>query len=286
MENFNGYEVAQVNATNIQILDPVEKANVDTQVSTAKQYPRDLQRVLNNVIALVTADRETAQSCSYSLPRGGKSLTGPTVHLAKMLAQQYGNMRVESKVVDITDKQVVSRGTCWDLENNVAVSFEVRRSIMSKSGRFNDDMITVTGNAANAIAYRNAVLSLIPKSIIDSAYKKAQEMITGDLSDETKVIQRRTKAIEFFNSEYGITEEEVIKLMGKQTIKQIKVNEIATLLGIQQSLADGDTTVEDLMKPIRLSKDAKKEALKKVVEETNNTGKGKPKEDIFDGNEK
>lgn len=35
-------------------------------------------------------------------------------------------MRAEAKVVQITDKQVISRGTCWDLENNVATAFEVR----------------------------------------------------------------------------------------------------------------------------------------------------------------
>ena len=66
--------------------------------------------------------------------------------------------------------------------------------------------------------------------------------------------------------EYGITEEETIKLCGKQTINQIKANEIALLLGIVQSLKDGDTTVDELMKPIRGSKEAKKEAMRKAME--------------------
>ena len=156
-------------------------------------------------------DRETAQTCGYALPRGGKPITGPSVHLAKIIAQQYGNLRAEARVVNVTGTQVISRGTAWDLENNFAVAFEVRRSILtSKGARFSEDMITVTGNAANAIAYRNAIFTVVPKAITDKVYKAAQECITGDLSDETKLIKRRDGAIKYFNDQYGITEEEVV----------------------------------------------------------------------------
>jgi hypothetical protein len=246
-------------------------ATVDTQVSTAKRFPRDLRRCLNNAISIVTMDTETAQSCSYALPRGGKPITGPSVHLAKIISQCYGNIRAEAKVVEIGQKQIVSRGTAWDLENNYAVAFEVRRSICSKSGqRFNDDMITVTGNAANAIAYRNAALSVIPKAITDKVYKAAQELITGDLSSENKLISRRKKAVEAFKSEWNITEEELIKLSGKQTINQVGAGEISLLLGFYQSLKDGDTTVVELLKNIRPQKTAeeKKAELKNKQGET------------------
>ena len=131
MEEIKGYEVLQVEAPNpaqlVASLDRAERANIDIQVSTAKQYPRSISRCANNAVALVTMDKDTAQSCGYALPRGGKPITGPSVHLAKIIAQQYGNLRAEAKVVEITDKHVVSRGTAWDLENNYAVSFEVRR---------------------------------------------------------------------------------------------------------------------------------------------------------------
>ena len=260
MENENnGYEVMQVaqDQSIIQV-DAVERANVDSQVATAKQYPRDLARSVNNSIAMATMDYATAQSCGYALPRGGKPITGPSVHLAKLIVSNWGNMRAEAKVVQITDKQVISRGTCWDLENNVATAFEVRRSIVGKNGkRFSDDMITVTGNAANSIAYRNAVFSVIPKAITDKVYQAAQHFITGDLSDEEKLVARRKKCIDFFKDEYGITEQEVVMLCGKQTVNQIKADQIALLLGITQSLTDGDTTVDELMKPYRKEENKK-----------------------------
>lgn len=254
------YEVLPVEAQSVQqvSVDAMERANVDSQVATAKQYPRNIRRSIDNSIVMATMDNETAQSCGYALPRGGKPITGPSVHLAKIIVSNWGNMRTEAKVVQITDKQIISRGTAWDLETNVASAFEVRRSIVDKKGnRFSDDMITVTGNAANSIAYRNAVFSVVPKAVVDKVYKATQKCITGDLSDNEKMLKRRNDAIRFFNDEWGITEEEVIKLCGKNTVNQINAEEIALLLGMAQSLKDGDTTVEEIMKPIRESKEAK-----------------------------
>lgn len=272
MEN---YEILPVENQDVQVvqMDSVERASVDSQVATAKQYPRNITRSINNSIAMATMDNETAQSCGYALPRGNKPITGPSVHLAKIIVSNWGNMRTEAKVVQITDKQIISRGTAWDLETNVASAFEVRRSIVDKYGkRYSDDMITVTGNAANSIAYRNAVFSVIPKAVVDKIYKSAQKQITGDLSSEEKLIKRRTEAIKYFSDEWGINEEEVIKLCGKQTINQIKSDELALLIGMTQSLKDGDTTVDELMAPIRRTKEpsskqnAVREALKTTVQ--------------------
>ncbi|WP_455612825.1 hypothetical protein [Bacteroides congonensis] len=257
--NLENYEVLPVEAQDVQIVqvDAVERANVDSQVATAKRYPRDIRRSIDNSVVMATMNQETAQSCNYALPRGGKPITGPSVHLAKIIVSNWGNMRTEAKVVQITDKQVISRGTCWDLETNVASAFEVRRSIIGKNGqRFSDDMITVTGNAANSIAYRNAVFAVIPKAITDRVYYAAQKFITGDLSDSDKLLKVRTGVMNNFKNNYGITEEEVVKMCGKQTVNQIGADEISMLMGTIQALKDGDTTVDELMKPIRESKEA------------------------------
>ena len=285
LANYEVAQVAQGDAQSVIQMDAIEKANVDVQVTTAKQFPRNVTRAIQNSIVMATIDPETAQMMRYALPRGGKPITGPSVHLAKLIVSNWGNIRAEAKVVQITDSQVVSRGTCWDLENNVATAIEVRRNIKGKGGqRFSDDMITVVGNAANSIAFRNAVFSVIPKAVTDKVYRAAQECITGDLSDEAKLLQKRTNCLKFFNDEYGITEEEVIKLCGKQTVNQIKAEEIALMLGIYQSLKDGDTTVEEVMEPIR--KEKKKDDIAAAAAEAATQGKAKKKDDLFGGEAK
>lgn len=266
IEDYEVMQVAANPAAAAQTLDATERATVDSQVATAKMYPRDLKRSIDNSIVMATMDTDTAQSCGYALPRGGKPIMGPSVHLAKIIVSNWGNMRTEAKVTQITDKQIIARGTCWDLENNVASAFEVRRSIVgSKGNRFSDDMITVTGNAACSIAYRNAVFAVVPKAVTDKVYQAAQRFITGDLTNEEVLIKRRQKAVELFRDEYGISEEEVVKLCGKQTVNQIRATEIALLANICQALRDGDTTVDDLMKPFRESKQAKQNAIRAAV---------------------
>lgn len=228
----------------ISMFEAGQRAEFDIQIATAKRFPRNLARVKENAISIITMDKATAEQCRYALPRGGKTLSGPSVHLARIIVQQYGNIRVDSRVKQITDKQIISEAVCFDLETNYAVKVEVRRSIMSKTGRFNDDMITVTGNASNSIAFRNAVFSVIPKGITDVCYNTAMEMITGDLSDESKLIKKRNEVVDKMKTAYNITEEHILQAIGLRSINQIKAEQIADLISIGQAIKDGDTTVE------------------------------------------
>lgn len=223
-----------------------EKAAIDVQIATAKRFPREIRRATDNSIAVATMDKQTAETCNYSLPRGGVNVAGPSVHLARIIAQEWGNLRVESKVISITNNQVVSQAVCFDLEKNYAVKVEVRKKITNKEGkRFNDDMITVTGNAANAIAYRNAVFAVIPKSVTDKVYNAAKNMITGDLSSEEKLIKKRKAIIDGFKENYNVTEAQILEVLGLNSINQIKQDEIVNLIGLAQAIKDGDTTVAE-----------------------------------------
>ena len=226
-----------------------DKAIIDSMIATAKAFPRDIQRAVSNSIAIVTMDTETAQSCTFSVPRGGKPITGPSVHLARILFQQWGNLRAETKVVDITDKHVISQAIAFDIETNIALKVEVRRSIMTKTGRMSDDMITVTGNAGNAIALRNAIFSITPKSVIDKVYKAATGLLTGDISDETKLIVKRKTVIEKLKETYSVTEEEILSAVGKSKVEYIKADELVILIGIGTAIKDGDTTVDEAFRP-------------------------------------
>lgn len=264
-----------------------DRAAIDVQISTAKAYPRSIKRATENAIAIVTMDRETAETCNYSLPRGKKPISGPSVHLAKILAQQWGNMRIEARVVDTDSTHVHSEAVCWDLETNLAVKVTVKRSIMQnvweekngqsvKTGkmiRMNEDMITVTGNAANSISLRNAVFAVVPTAVMKKAYNAAKQMITGDISDKNKLIARRKQVVDGFKETYGVSEKEILTAVGKAAVDHIDGDDLVILIGIAQSIKDGDTTVEMAFKKSPVSKEdkvkagqEKKTALKKEKE--------------------
>jgi len=239
-------EIVISNDSEMGSIEAQERAAINSMIATAKKYPRNLKRSMDNATAIVSLNKKVAETCSYTLPRGGKTIHGPSVHLARILAQTYGNLRVDSRVKEITATQIVSEAVALDLETNYGVKVEVRRSIIGKEGRFSDDMITVTGNACNAIAYRNAVLSVIPKSIIDTVYEAAQNAIVGDLSDEQKLIMKRREIIDRFINEHGAKEEEVLKLCGKNAVAGVKKDDLIFLIGILQAISDGDTTVDEV----------------------------------------
>jgi hypothetical protein len=225
-----------------------DKASIDIQISTAKSYPRNIRRATDNALAIVTMDQTIAQTCSYAVPRGGKKISGPSVHLAKILAQVWGNMRIEAKVVDIDQIRVTSESVCWDLESNLAIKTQIKRSITGKTGRFSEDMITVTGNAANSIALRNAILSVIPKGIVDKVYNAAKQTITGDVSDKNKLISKRVEVFAGLRDAFGVSDKEILYAVGKAAIDFVDADDIVTLVGVGQAIRDGDTTVEEAFK--------------------------------------
>jgi hypothetical protein len=246
-----------------------DKANIDAQVSTARQYPRNTERAVQNAIAIATMDEETAASCNYSVPRGGKAITGPSIHLAKIIAQTWGNLRASARVVRVEDRNVVSEAVCWDLESNTAIQVSVKRRITDRKGkRFGDDMITVTGNAANSIALRNAILAVVPKAVSNTVYKKALAKITGDLTSEDKLIKRRKVVVEKLMNTYNVTEEEVLSSIGRRAMSHVTANDIVTLIGIGQAIKDGDATVEGSFKKTMTAgaEDPRKVAEKKEAE--------------------
>lgn len=222
-----------------------EKAAIDIQVSTARAFPRDMQLALSNSIFTATMDVETASTCTYAVPRGGKSITGPSVHLAKIIMQNWGNFRGEAKVIEEGAKTVTSEAVAWDLQNNVAVKVTVKRSIMTKTGKMSDDMITVTGNAANAIALRNAIFSVIPRAITDKVYEAAQQKIIGDEANFDKRVKAVFKA---FKDSYKQDDAAVLKLVGKTEVNQLTKGDLVVLIGVGQALKDGDASPDLVFK--------------------------------------
>lgn len=236
----------QIEVVNPDVLYQADKAAVDSQIATAKQYPRQIMHAVDNMLATVTMSDKVARTCSYALPRGGKPITGPSIHLAKIIAQEWGNIRIGSRVVAVNEKDIVCEGICWDLEKNIAIQVSVKRRITSSKGqRFNDDMITVTGNAGNAIAMRNAILAVVPQAVVSRVYDAAIEKITGDLSDETKLTAKRTKLFNHMKEAYKVTEDEILAAIGKESISYVGKDEIALLIGLWQAIKDGDATIED-----------------------------------------
>ncbi|MDF3606517.1 hypothetical protein PE067_10435 [Paracoccus sp. DMF-8] len=199
------------------------QAELNQAIVTARAYPRNVRRVVQNVVNLTMLDEESASECVYALPRGGKPIKGPSVRFAEIVASMYGNCHVASRVVavDKIDKVVIAEGVFIDYETGLKRTAQVRRRITDKNGRmFNEDMIVVTGNAASSIAMREAVLKGIPKAIWRKAYESAEQVISGDVKT---LVERRDGAVKAFAT-FGVTPELICAALEIESVEEIDLD--------------------------------------------------------------
>ena len=262
MEN----EIVRVETISQDALSLITKAEIDVQISTAKAFPRSLESFFKRALSMATYNEDIAASCSYSLPRGGKSLDGPSVRLAEIITSTYGNIRSGARVIANDGKTITAQGICHDLETNNCVTVEVKRKITDRNGKtFNEDMQVVTGNAACAIAYRNAVFKVVPSALCQDIYEKAKEVAKG--TAETLLV-RRNKAVDYFKS-IGITEKQICETLEIKHIEDIDLEKLSTLTGMKAAIKNGETTAKDLFnknenieyEDLQMLFDMKKEAL-------------------------
>jgi hypothetical protein len=239
--------ISEVSAPAVRRHHP-DGADIDIQIATAHAYPRSLTRFKERALAMATLDEETAASCWYTLPRGGKVIEGPSVRLAEIVGSAWGNLRYGARVVGQDRQFVTAQGLCHDLEVNVAAAIEVKRRITDKHGKtFNDDMIAVTGNAASSIALRNAVFRVIPFAFVKFIYDQARLVATGDVKTLSK---KRDDMLAYFGK-MGLSAERVLASVGKRGVEDVGLDELRLLKGFATAIKDGEADIDTIFPDLK-----------------------------------
>ena len=269
-------ELSPIASEGTSIAVQLAQVELNQAVATARAFRRSIDLAMNNILSLATLDDDTAGECVYALPRGGKPIKGPSVRFAEIIASQWGNCHCGSRVVavDKFEKVVIAEGVFHDLETGMKRTAQVRRRIVDKYGKlYNDDMITVTGNAAASIAMREAILKGIPKAVWRRAYERCEQVIAGDV--ETLVV-RREKAMKAFAA-FGITPEQIFAALEVGGMDDVGLDEIATLTAMFKAIKSGEQRVEDYFPPATDPKKATEAAKGTAAKLDAIAGEGKAK---------
>ena len=248
-----------------EVLQAINKSEIDIQVATAKQYPRSIPDVLNKISTYATMDTETASDCFYVLRRSGSggstTVEGLSVRMAEIIAGAWGNLRVQTRIVGNDGRTITAQGICHDLETNVAVSVEVKRRITDKYGKtYSEDMQVVTGNAASAIAFRNAVLKVVPKAVTKRVIEGVKQVALGQSLDlETS----RQKMLEYFGK-LGVTKEMILDYLNLKKVEEIDKEAVFELRATANAIKEGTTTVQETFIKAANEKRQTENARKKV----------------------
>ena len=243
-------------------LEALNRSEIDIQISTAKRYPRVIDESLKRIVALATVNPQTANECFYSLRRnganGGTAIEGPSIRLAEIVAASWGNLRVASQIIGNDGKFITARGVCHDLETNVAVASEVRRRITDSKGKtYNDDMQVVTGNAAGAIAFRNAVFKVVPKAVISNAIAEIKEALITDTQNDLEEIKSKMFAV---FAKKGVTKDMILSYFELEKDEDITAEHVTELRTTFTAIKEGQATAEELfIKPYKDKQQEKKE---------------------------
>ena len=249
------------------MLEAINRSEVDLQIATAKRYPRDLSAVLNKIQTLATMDKETAEDCFYVLRRKDANgedsvIEGLSVRMAEIIAGAWGNLRVQTRIIGNDGRMITAQAICHDLETNFAVSKEVKRRITTKYGKtYSEDMQVVTGNAAASIAFRNAVLTVIPKAVTKKIINNVKQVALGQAID---VETARKNCLANF-AKAGVTEAMICQYLDIKTVAEIDKERLFELRATWNAIKEGTTTVQETFIKPALEAKAQKEAAKKAA---------------------
>ena len=230
-----------------------EQSEIQAAIASAKYFPR------NEVAAALQVTKSfgrvsLAEAARYSFPRGGKTISGPSVDCARELARLWGNLRYGIRVVSMTDDQVHIRGFAIDLETNSQTEYEdTFKRLVQRKGRDGEtrwvepderdlrELISRRG----AILYRNAILSILPPDLVDSALGTADKTLRSVASGELKASREDVvKSIAGRFDQFGVSVAMLENYLG-HSLADANADEVSELKSIGKSLADGVTKRED-----------------------------------------
>lgn len=231
---------------------------IEGAIVIANRFPRNVDKAF--AMVMKSCNRFTfAAMASYSYPRGGTQITGPSVNLAREVARCWGNIRYGCDVVYDDEESRTVRGWAWDLETNTKETQDAsfKKLIYRKQGGWQTpderDLRELT-NKHGAICVRNCLLHLVPPDLIEDAMGTAKGTINKDAKDDPD--KARKKIIIAFQG-IGVSVEDMELYLG-HPLRQAQPTEVADLRAVWKSISDGNSVWAEYVKDKQPQDDATK----------------------------
>lgn len=246
-------------------------AEVQSQYLIAKRFPRDENASYTRIMR-VCERPFLAEQAIYAYPRGGQTVTGPSIRLAEAMAQAWGNLDCGVREISQGAGVSVAEAYAVDLETNhrVVKTFHVPHVRDTKQGkkRLTDsrDIYELVANQG-ARRLRACILGVLPGDVVDAAVQRCRQ--TLESSDIPMADQIRKLVMAF--DELGVKTEHLEKRLGHKLDATIPA-EMVTLRGIYKSLKDGHADRSQFFDISSDSKESPTAQLLEILGKTKNDG--------------
>jgi hypothetical protein len=225
-------------------------AEVAAAVQVARQFPRDMDRVMADVED-ACSDYELAREAFYQVQNRGQ---GPSVHLARELARIFGNFQYGVHEMSRDDQANGGEGQsevqafAWDVERNTRQSRTFQNPhVRMKDGRrvplVDVQDIYLSNQNVGARAVREVILTELPKKLVRYAEALCRKTLEAGPEGQS-IEQRRKVAIEAF-ARGNVTEAQLVKRVGRP-VGEWTAQDVAELEVLFDSLRRGDTTKDEV----------------------------------------
>lgn len=221
-----------------------EAQEVQAMVISAKRFPRD-QRAAFDRIMQACARPSLAEEAEYAYPKGGETITGPTIRLLEVCAQNWGNCHAGIKVLSADETSSEVEAFCWDFETNYrdTVTFRVSHIRDTKKGPVpltsERDIYEVVANMG-ARRKRRCLENVIPGDIVEAARQECNKTL-GSMAEKKEKVVAMIKA---FQDDFRVTRDDIERRIGKR-IEAMTTPEFVQLKKIYVSLRDKMSQVAD-----------------------------------------
>lgn len=232
------------------------------KLQVAKQFPRDENSAYSKIMQACNR-QGFAKTALYSYPKGGQQVSGPSIRMAEMLIQYWGNCETGLKELSQRDGESEMMAYTWDYQTNTMFvkNFAVKHERTTKQGtkKLKDqrDIYELTANNGTR-RQRATMLAAIPDYIVEDAVNAVKSTIAGQ-SDEP-IADRVRKMIVAFGK-FGVTTDMISKYVSME-VDLIDSETLVDLMGVFNSIKSGDFKASSYFSD--LAKDEPSKAVEKV----------------------
>lgn len=221
-------------------------AEVQAALTIAQCRPRNELRARERLIQ--ACQRTTlAEAAVYQFPRGGQSVTGPSIRLAEVAARCFGNMTYGFRELSRRQGESECEAFAWDLETNTKAvrQFAVRHLRDKRGGPValtdERDIYEMIANQAQR-RVRATILEIIPGDIIDDAMAECEKTKKAALGNrpQAEIIKDMIAAF----AQFGVGREAIEKRLGHR-LDSVQAGEVLGLKRIWSSIHDGFSTAAE-----------------------------------------
>lgn len=237
----NGAPVKRENAALVEAASQREIAEVQAAMAIAKRFPRDPIAAMDRILQACT--RPTlAEGALYSYSRGGSEVSGPSIRLAEVAAQSWGNIQFGIRELEQRNGESTVEAYAWDMETNTRQSkvFQVVHKRHTKKGVFKlEDPRDIYEMVANqgARRLRACILGVIPGDVIEAAVKQCETTLRASADTSPEALK---KIVEAFGA-FGVTKAQIEKRI-QCRLEAIRPAQVVLLKKVYASLRDGMST--------------------------------------------